>query len=114
MGTNYYTRRNICEHCDRHNEIHLGKSSGGWQFSFQYNGGEYYKSVPEMKAWLEDKQIWNEYGEEVTREQFWEMVDTKQSNPSNLNHYEECRKKYGTKEYELLIDGYSFTNCEFS
>lgn len=114
MGTNYFSIENKCKECGRYDTIHLGKSSAGWQFSFQYNGGEYYKSVPEMKEWLKDKKIENEYGAEVSYDEFWQMVEEKQSNPSNFNHYEECKKKYGTREYELLIDGYSFTNCSFS
>ncbi len=35
MGTNFYYRTNICGHCDRHKEIHVGKSSGGWSFGFR-------------------------------------------------------------------------------
>ena len=43
MGTNYYTKINNCDKCGRYDKIHLGKSSAGWQFYFQYNGGKYYK-----------------------------------------------------------------------
>lgn len=42
MGTNYYIRTtegaDYCEHCGRgeqYKEIHIGKSSMGWQFSFK-------------------------------------------------------------------------------
>jgi len=115
MGTNYYTQNELCKTCGHQPEgIHLGKSSYGWQFSFQYNGGQYYKNVDEMRDWLKDKKIENEYGAEISNDKFWEMVETKQNNPENLSHYHECAKKYGKREYELLIDGYSFTNREFS
>jgi len=114
MGTNYYTKDKECEHCGRHEEIHLGKSSAGWQFSFQYNGGRYYKSVEEMKEWLKGRTITDEYGREVSHDEFWGLVDMKQSDPSNKNHAEEVQKDYGAREYELIIDGYSFTNCKFS
>lgn len=67
-----------------------------------------------MVEWLKDKQIENEYGESVTHDAFWAMVKAKQDDPANLNHHKECAAKYGKREYELLIDGYSFTNCEFS
>ena len=117
MGTNYYTKENHCDHCGRHEEIHLGKSSMGWQFSFQYNGGEYYKNVPEMKKWLKTKSIKNEYDEEVTYEEFWDMVKAKQIK-KNLNHaeYVHADTSYSSSitDREMIIDGYSFTDSEFS
>lgn len=115
MGTNYYTKSDVCEHCGRGDkDFHLGKSSMGWQFSFQYNGGEHYKNVEEMKEWLRDKEIYDEYDRPVTHEDFWAMVDMKQMNPDNKNHYEECKAAYGGREHILLVDGYTFINCKFS
>jgi len=108
MGTNYYTKINECEHCNRYNEIHLGKSSAGWQFSFQYNGGRFYKNVKEMKEWLKDKKIEDEYGSTITHKDFWEMVKDKQIH-SNRNHAD----TFSVNNHEMLIDGYSFTDCEF-
>lgn len=107
MGNNFYTRINECDKCGRYNEIHLGKSSAGWQFSFQYNGGKFYKDIKEMKAWLKGKQIWDEYGEKISYKRFWQLVASKQK-WERLNH---------SKEYPgntLLIDGYSFSDYEFS
>jgi hypothetical protein len=108
MGTNFYTKLKECEHCERYEKIHLGKSSGGWQFSFQYNNGEYYKNVEEMKEWLKDKKIINEYGDEESYDDFWEMVDIKQRDYTK-NHAQDY-----PGQNEMVIDGYSFTNCEFS
>jgi len=108
MGTNYYTKLKECKHCNRYEEVHLGKSSAGWQFSFQYNGGEYYKNIEQMKEWLKGKQILNEYEEKVSYEEFWEMVKNKQKS-SNSNH----ASKH-TDYNNRVIDGYSFTDCEFS
>lgn len=114
MGMNYYTQTKKCPTCGHKPEgIHLGKASVGWQFSFQYNGGQFYKNVEEMKAWLSDKEIENEYGEPVTHEEFWAIVSKKQ-NPTNKNHAEYCRVKYpSSAQYEHVIDGYSFTDREF-
>ena len=109
MGTNYYTKLNNCEKCGRYDEIHLGKSSGGWQFSFQYNGGKFYKNVPEMKEWLIGKVIWDEYGRSVSQEEFWQMINDKQKE-EKLNH----AQKFSTYETEMVIDGYSFSDCQFS
>ena len=105
MGTNFYTKLNYCDKCHRGDEIHLGKSSMGWQFSFQYNGGEYYKNVEEMKEWLKDKTIIDECGDIIEYKQFWEMVAVKQEKFTN-SHAEQ----FGDK----VIDGYSFTDSEFS
>ena len=115
MGTNYYIKENECEKCGRHEEIHLGKSSTGWQFSFQFNGGKFYKNVEEMKKWLQGKTIKNEYGEIVSEEDFWKMVDEKQIK-GNLNHAEYMKKEYPCAEYgdQFIIDGYSFSDCTFS
>ena len=33
MSTNYYAKTNVCEHCNRFDELHIGKSSAGWCFS---------------------------------------------------------------------------------
>ena len=117
MGMNYYVHIETCPTCKHpKEEIHLGKSSWGWQFSFQYNGGQYYKNVLEMKKWLLDKDIYNEEGEQVTYEEFWQMVKEKQKK-SNKNHAkvvlsEERYESY--RDREQVIDGYSFSDCYFS
>lgn len=114
MGMNYYTRTKKCPTCENKPEgIHLGKSSAGWQFSFQYNGGQYYKNVEEMRAWLADKEIEDEYGEPVSHEKFWEMVEEKQKT-AKLNHAKMMHKDYPSHEGEYVIDGYSFSDCTFS
>lgn len=114
MGTNYYTVTKKCPVCGHKPEgIHLGKSSAGWQFLFQYNGGEYYKNVKEMKEWLKSKQIENEYGERVSHKDFWKMVKEKQAK-EKLSHAEYMRREYPNSPRELLIDGYNFSDNEFS
>lgn len=40
MGTNYYWIHNHCDKCNRHDVLHIGKSSGGWAFSLHV--------IPEM------------------------------------------------------------------
>ncbi len=113
MGTNYYTRINECKHCKRFENIHLGKSSAGWQFSFQYNGGQYYQNIKEMKDFLKDKIIKDEYDHIVTHDKFWEMVESKQKN--KLNHVDYMKKNHPNySERDFKIDGYSFTDCDFS
>ena len=82
MGTNYYTKVNFCTKCKRGEEIHLGKSSAGWKFAFQYNGQKFYKDIKEMKEWLKGKVIKNEYGERVSNKSFWKLVESKQDQRS--------------------------------
>lgn len=116
MGTNYYIKTKKCPTCGHKEEgTHLGKSSMGWQFTFQANGFQHYKNVEEMKEWLKDKEIENEYGEEVSYNDFWEMVANKQK-PEYKNHAEEVKKAnpYYANGIEFNIDGYSFTDTSFS
>lgn len=114
MGTNYYTLNNFCKECGRGDQIHLGKSSVGWQFSFQYNGGQYYKSVPEMKKWLKGRVIKDEYGDIISNKAFWGMVEAKQT-AENMNHAEYMHRDYPGRQVDnFIIDGYSFSDCEFS
>lgn len=115
MGTNYYIKTKRCLTCGNKPEgIHLGKSSAGWQFSFQYNGGEYYKNVAEMKKWLKDKRIEDENGDEVSYADFWAMVKSKQTK-ENRNHALYSHREYPySRETEFVIGGYSFSDCEFS
>ena len=111
MGCNFYLKTASCNTCgNKPQGLHLGKSSYGWAFHFQYNGGQFYKNVEEMKEWLKDKEIENEYGESVTHEEFWKMVYEKQK---DLEHsMKEGIKKYG-EQYGFIIDGYIFSDHEF-
>ena len=108
MGTSYYANINTCPTCKRpEDKIHLGKSSFGWKFSFQYNAGLYYKNVQEMREWMKDKDIYDEYGEKTTHDEFWKMVKEKQ--PKGKSHAVEC-----PSERDFVIDGYSFSDIYFT
>lgn len=84
MGTNYYTRTNICNHCGRFDGVHIGKSSAGWVFLFNYNGGKYYSNKRELVEFLKTKLIVDEYGNEIGNEDFWKMVDSKKDCQRNI------------------------------
>lgn len=104
MGTNYYIKIKKCESCGHDPErIHLGKSSYGWRFKLQYNNGEFYKNIEDMKKWLVDKKIFDEDGVEITPKQFWSMVETKQK-----------EKKENIKDFGFDLDGYEFIDGYFS
>jgi len=105
MGTNYYVKFDTCPTCGKaENSIHLGKSSYGWRFMFQYNEGRFYKNINEMKEWLADKKIVNEYGDRVLKSDFWTMVKAKQED-----------MPHGGTDIDLKeIKEYDFYDREFS
>ena len=68
-----------------------------------------------MKDWTKDKDIVNEYNEEISHDEFWRMVDVKQVT-ENKNHAKYMLNEYpvSSADDEFLIDGYSFSDKEFS
>ena len=91
MGTNYYVRTepSCGGKCERHchgEEIHLGKSSAGWAFTFRaYPNPEY---APEAVTWpVSDYASWHrllslgavfdEYGREVSPDDLLVKIEGK-------------------------------------
>ncbi len=127
MGTNYYLLQNLCSHCKRTDpEIHVGKKSWGWQFSF--SSFEDIKSWQQWKEKLlslkEDEKFMDEYDREVDVLQFIKMVEDSIKDTKNLNHLDYCLSEYRhrsgiLKEIDEKIswkdeEGYYFTTREFS
>jgi hypothetical protein len=51
MGTNYYLKRDVCEHCGRAAEtLHIGKSSYGWCFGLHVDDEH---ELTTLGAWRE-------------------------------------------------------------
>lgn len=105
MGTNYYAVRNKPTVRE---PIHIGKSSWGWRFLFQYqddNWAEppiFWSNYEEVKEWLykytvENKEfvIMDEYDNIVPYEEFIDLVEQKQK--ENLHDI-----------HEDIVDGYRF------
>lgn len=131
MGTNYYVAKNKCECCNRYDEeFHIGKSSGGWAFTFQgykYDGlvsWKLYKEFLWQAIYTRGKYIVDEYGEFIDYDDFVTMVETVKS-PNYVNEYngiknhlhnDAGRKQgYFNPEYDWDDeDGYSFCSREFS
>lgn len=114
MGTSYYHRTTICAKCNRFDERHIGKSSGGWQFSFQ----GYRDIMPAIRSFLDWKRelesggkIFDEYNREVSFDEFVEFVESKQSEPNN--HHDFCGES-NTDEDWKDPEGYLFSTREFS
>jgi hypothetical protein len=125
MGTNYYVAKNLCDCCKRHDEeYHIGKSSGGWAFTFQGYKYDGLVSWKYYKEFLQDKIIMNEYGERIDYDWFVHFIETVKSpsyvNPDNGNknhlHNDAARKSgYFNPEHDWVDeDGYSFSDREFS
>jgi hypothetical protein len=114
MGTNYYvTTRPPCPTCNRHYEsVHLGKSSAGWQFCFAWNDGEHYTTPVELKSWLADKQIRDEYDEVIDHDKFWDLVEAKRDGLCQRTYDSPYRSVIRDDEFEM--DGYVFIKGWFS
>lgn len=80
MGTNYYLRlsgdmMHRLKDGEPEEELHIGKSSGGWVFSLRVHPEH---NINTIRDWVrlfrkDNNRIFNEYGDEVTWE---EMLDT--------------------------------------
>lgn len=113
MGTNYYAHTDVCSHCGRGSEeYHIGKSSYGWSFSFQaledYEA-PFSHTIDTYEKWLralEKCVIRDEYGEEISLEDFKAFVEAKRGgrNHAILHPHESF----------VDPDGHSFTRCDFS
>ena len=114
MGTNYYVRDKNCPFCGRYETIHLGKSSIGWKFLFQANNFVYYSSWSEMKEWLKDKTIKDEYEEKVELEEFTKLIETKHKDPTNWNHQRNDAQNIPEGFVTVDSEGHEFHNGEFS
>ena len=97
MGTNYYVHYNICECCERHDVMHVGKSSYGWAFALRVATPEIMakewekeeqKDLPKnFEEWCElfkreDIEIWDEYSREITAEKMIDII----TNRKNIKH----------------------------
>lgn len=106
MGTNYYATLNACECCKRSDQIHLGKSSGGWKFSFQ--GSE---AVRDFDAWCAlvraASRIYDEYGCDMSAEQMIAHARDWQQGQSHS-------RLYPSSSNWRDANGYEFTDNEFS
>ena len=68
VGTNYYLKKNPCPHCGRaEEEVHIGKSSGGWCFALHVYPED---GINDMADWLplltsDKNSIRDEYGQDI-------------------------------------------------
>lgn len=128
MGTNFYmftqNKKNkkcfgeklrIVDEPDFGYEIHIAKTSMGWQPAFEAH--ENIRSVLELKEIYDrgDVRIYDEYGAEYD----WPAFEERVVNFGNERNYRTARnnewRDYGTDLHEFTsIDGYRFQDVEFS
>lgn len=90
--------------------IHLGKRSAGWQFLWDYHDGKYFKPTLEsIKDFLKDKDIFDEYDEHFTLEQFINN-EIKQSLYKDKNHNNGMDGEYSS--HYFISDGLRFSKFE--
>jgi hypothetical protein len=105
MGTNYYLRKNICKECARYDELHLGKSSMGWRFTFRAHNDPHIHSTEDWKKRMKEGLIFDEYGCPVSEKEFWEIVEAKRDGKAHESYDNDSWKD---------ADGNDFYNREFS
>jgi hypothetical protein len=54
--------------------VHLGKRSGGWKFTWNFHEEEYYQDKATLEAYVRSGRVIDEYGEELTPDEFLEMA----------------------------------------
>lgn len=91
--------------------IHLGKKSFGWKFLGQWNGGKYYQTREQFEVFVQTLQIKNEYGNDITFEEFKDLLDIQ-----GRSHYEEVQSGEINIGHRFCyqIDGLDFADYEFS
>ena len=149
MGTNFYAikqlpnsiKGKICELIetarydeakklfdDNYEKIHIGKSSFGWKFIFDYNHFKYYdlnrKSINDFLC-RNDVKLYDEYGEQVSIDDFWRLVDSKKDGYDNISFYKDSDtlpfllfeelipddlKEYKVEAYEFYSDDLRFAS----
>ena len=105
------------------NKIHICKRSAGWQICFDHNNGMYWApSRKSLEEWTSNPEygICDEYGEELTYDEFWEMVDTWNKHPNNTwtsASYEKYEREngipnYGLRDWEIKRKRYEAENVK--
>jgi hypothetical protein len=132
MSTNYYWRRNICAHCDRYDELHVGHFvGGGWSFQGYIPKPFGDESQPLLFSWFLWKaelrkpgQLWSEYGYQRPVEEFIVEIDAV-SMANRRRQYDwikahpdmidpKCLDKVDAGCYWLDEQGYSFHGGDFT
>lgn len=154
MGTNFYVRQKVSQQQKVEmedaiakddwstlvklipEEVHIGKRSAGWKFLWNANNFEYFQPNKEsLIEFLKSGQIYNEYNENFTFDQFWndeikhfieedslyDIESYYKENPNPYKHYVDSNRiSYFRNKWnvninrfgEFYIDNLRFTECD--
>jgi len=110
MGTNYYVAKTInCPHCGdeiivgRDDSLHIGKSSGGWCFTLHVIPEERLHTWEDWKEFLKHKVIVDEYGDEMTLNEFRPVVEDREWGRRITRSDEEMRRNHAVPGPNNLV-----------
>lgn len=86
MGTNYYLKTNVCQHCGRGDEPrHIGKSSGGWCFALHIYPEDGINILADWEQLFKKQEnaIFDEYGTPTTIAKLMEIITKRSWKPRN-------------------------------
>jgi hypothetical protein len=85
-------------------KFHIGKSSFGWKFLFNHNNWQYFnKNLKSMKSVLRKSIITDEYGYEVSSEDFWKIVKSQEGGMDNKQYYENLDRTTANRLYSNMM-----------
>ena len=96
-------------------EIHIGKSSGGWQFLFNLTIQRCTSlNREDMTDWLNSGIIYNEYGDIISVNDFWRIVDSKKNDWDYSEYYKtHPEESWLNRGKDQHINGLRFTTEEY-
>lgn len=91
MGTNFYVRKG-------ETSVHIGKRSAGWKFLFAPHPELYDQTKASINRYLKlnKEDFYDEYGEKVDLEEFWEDIE-RRKNMIDAESYLKLREAAGEK-----------------
>ena len=91
MGTNFYVKKG-------ETSIHIGKRSAGWKFLFAPHPELYDQTKASINRYLKlnKENFYDEYGEKVDLEEFWEDIE-RRKNMIDAKSYLNLREEAGEK-----------------
>lgn len=116
MGTNYYVlNKRINNMEDLDSGLHIGKNSCGWVFHFEARYKPKLKTVQDYKSYLKEGYIYNEYGTELTYDEFWEVVESSKELFNGEPPYVLADPNYPHESpYGYEDEGFAFSEGDFS
>lgn len=98
MGTNFYVRKG-------ETSVHIGKRSAGWKFLFAPHPELYDRTKASINRYLKlnKENFYDEYGEKVDLEEFWEDIDWRKDGYDAKSYLKKKREEAGEKINEWDI-----------